>query len=344
MQWLGAQRLERPSIGRGCAEASAPATSRQAATTRSAMRVGGEQRGARAARRAGVRRPSSCGRSAARQACRVPGRAEGAGDPAERHGVDAHGRRQRRARRRPAPRSPRARSPRPAEGTSTALAALTQNGTSAGATPPSVSSAAVAGGRLRAVGALERPGGVGGEQQHGSSAGRGPAGARASARGIGRKRPRSTPTGSTATRRVVARAGEVGGEARARRRPVRATKRQRGAGTRLRARVEEVVAVQRDHHGPSRASSAGQAVSPKWAWTMSKRSPAYRRRSPAGGAQVGGQAGAEHEELDLDVPAPAQRLHLVADERSRAPGARRWVHVRDDERAQVVADRQHGES
>ena len=104
----------------------------------------------------------------------------------------------------------------------------------------------VAGGLPRAVVALQRPRGVVREEQIA------PVRVQAEprpglARGIGRKRSRSMPTGSTATRRVVPapRSREpnsretAAGERR---------QRQDRARQAVRARVEEVVAVQRHHH------------------------------------------------------------------------------------------------
>ena len=93
-------------------------------------------------------------------------------------------------------------SPNPSrsDGTSTALAALTNSGTRSGSTPPSVSSARVAGDLLRAIEALLGPRRVG-REQHVRAVGIEPElGARVGARRCGLKRPSVDAAGSTARR------------------------------------------------------------------------------------------------------------------------------------------------
>ena len=213
----GDQRLERPSIGRGCLRASRRATtSRQAATTRAAMRSDGEQLRPRATvRRAGP------GPRAAAPAARASGRGRTArsnapGDAGERDRVDAD-------RRRRTPGTPQASAsitarPNPSswDGTRTALAALIQYGTSLRRRRrPIVSSRCVAARPPCArSNALERPRRVVGEEQVGP-VGVEPEAARAPRRaGWAGSASRSMPTGSTATRRVVPAPGTLALNAR----------------------------------------------------------------------------------------------------------------------------------
>ena len=160
-------------------------------------------------------------------------------------------------------------SPKPSscDGTSTALAALIQYGTSSGATPPMVSSGmSPANSRARSKRLSGRPGSCG-KRRYGPAGSR-PSRARASARGIGRSRSSAIPTGSTATRRRVPAPGRLAAKAR----ETVALSAVNGSAARVanadRAH-EEVVAVQGHDHRPAARGSAGQAASPKWAWTTS---------------------------------------------------------------------------
>ena len=173
-------------------------------------------------------------------------------------------------------------SPNPSacDGTSTALAALIQYGTSSGGTPPSVSSVDVAGGLARAVVALQRP-----RRDRAGTAGSGRRGrARAAraprARGIGRKRSRSIPTGSTATRRVVPAPGRCA-----------LNSRETAAGSAVNGRTARVRRFERGWNrslpcsvtttGPSRAAAPA---------TRSARSARARRRTAARGSAAAARA------------------------------------------------------
>ena len=96
-------------------------------------------------------------------------------------------------------------SPKPSawEGTSTALAALIQYGTSSGGDLAHLQQRRVAGRLPRAVEALERARGVVREEQVGPVGVQPEALARLARGGSAGSAPRSMPTGSTATRRVV---------------------------------------------------------------------------------------------------------------------------------------------
>src|SRR5690348_3107129 len=101
-------------------------------------------------------------------------------------------------------------SPKPSrsDGTSTAFAALTHSGTSAGATVPSDSSATAPATCCARSWRFSGRAGSAGNSRHGRSGSR-PSARRASARGIGRKRSISTPDGSTALRCRTAHRGTV---------------------------------------------------------------------------------------------------------------------------------------
>ena len=128
--------------------------------------VGGEQLGAGAAVDPRIRRPPRAGASAARQASRSHGAQSAPSMPASATGWMPD--------RRPEAGTPQAdasitASPKPSscDGTTTALAALIQYGTSSGGTPPSVSSGTSPAASSRAVEALERPRRVVREQEVG---------------------------------------------------------------------------------------------------------------------------------------------------------------------------------
>ena len=149
------------------------------------------------------------------------------------------------ARRTRAPRSPRARSPRPADGTSTALAALIQYGTSSGGHAAERQQRHVAGrlaarGRSASAAAPGRAGTAGTARRGRARAARAPRRA-----GSGRKRSRSMPTGRIATRRVVPGARDVRAELARDRRRQRGERQRRAGRRRTSARTQQVVAVQR---------------------------------------------------------------------------------------------------
>ena len=86
------------------------------------------------------------------------------------------------------------------------------------------------------------------------------------------------PTGSTATRRLVPAPGMFS-----------LNSRETAAGSAVNGSAARVIRFERGWKrslpcsvtttGPSRASSAGQAVRPKWAWTTSNSPRRWRRRS-----------------------------------------------------------------
>jgi hypothetical protein len=127
-----------------------------------------------------------------------------------------------------------------------------------------------------------------------------------------------------------ARAGDVLAElARDRRR--QRGERQRRARDPVRARVEEVVAVQRHDHG----SEAGEDRRPRGQAEVRvddvEVAAGVAAAQLARGGGVGAQPGREREDLDLDVVAPAQRLDLVEHEAPVLGPLGRRVHVRDDQ-------------
>ena len=233
-------------------------------------------------------------------------------------------------------------SPKPSrsDGTSTALAALTHSGTSSGCTSPSVSSGTSPATAARAVEALLRARRVGGEQQAGRVGVEPEPRARLARAAAGGSAARSTPHGSTATRRRVP-----------------------APATRSRASVAETVAARSTNRsaarlsrplrgcarsvpwnvttcGAPRSASAGHAVRPKCAWIDVEALAAVAAAQLARGARVGAQAGREREQLDLDAvdAAAAPRPGRCTKRPSAGPCGGR-MHVRDDERAHRLRQR-----
>ena len=208
----GARRSKRPEVEYRVGSRARRAPPAGRARPRPRARPCGRPRTARRGARPSTRGSAACEvrRAAPRATRRGPtARSSAPSMPSQRDRVDADRRAERGHAAGERLDHRRARSPRACEGTSTALAALIQYGTSSGATRAQRQQRHVAGRLARAVEALQRPRGVVREQQ--VRARRGPGrGARAPRRaGSARKRSRSIPTGSTATRRVVARAREV---------------------------------------------------------------------------------------------------------------------------------------
>ena len=175
--------------------------------------------------------------------------------------------------------------PSSCDGTSTALAALIQYGTSSAGTPPSVSSGTSPAASCARSKRLSGRDGSCGNSRYGPS-GSSPSRSRASARGIGRKRVRSTPHGQHRDAPRRARAGHVlaerardrGGQRHERQRRARDRGRERGCSRSLPCSVTT--------SGRRPASSAGHASRPKWTCTTSKRSPAVAPAQLARRARV----------------------------------------------------------
>ena len=249
------------------------ATARHASTTRSAIRSA-EKSSARARPSTRGSGASRCGASAVRQRSRSHGAHSAPSIPPRTTGWIPTGV--------PKAGTPHAsasitESPKPSscDGTSTALAALIQYGTSSGATRPITSSGtSPASSRARSARLSGRDGSCG-KSRYGP-AGSSPSRARASARGIGRKRSSATPTGSTAIRRRAPAPGRLAANARDTVAPSAVS----GSAARLARfdrRTKRSLPCRVTTTGPRRAASAGHADSPKWACTTSKRCPRVRR-------------------------------------------------------------------
>ena len=200
------------------------------------------------------------------------------------------------------------------------------------ATPPIVSSGtSPAASRARSKRFSGRAGSCGNRRY--GPAGSSPSRARASARGIGRKRSSAIPTGSTATRRVRAGAGQVGAE-RARDRRRERGERQRGARDEVGAADEQVVAVERHDDGPAQRGERRQRGEAE------VRVDDVERRARASGARIvaiarssargpGGNA-------NTSTSTSPRRRSASTWSRTKIPrcgAASRRPHVRHDERA-----------
>ena len=313
----------RGSVARG----SSASRSRHASTTRAAI-ASAENSSARARPSTRGSSASRCGRSAARQASRSHGAQYAPSIPCSATGWIPTGV--------PNAGTPHASasitdSPKPssADGTSTALAALIQYGTSSGGDAAQRQQRHVARRLDRAVVALERPRRVVREQQ--VRAGR--IEPEPLARLGARDRPEAVHVdpdrqhgdaalrpGARQVRAELAR--DRGGERR---------ERQRRARREVRAAHEQVVPVQRHDDRPEPREHRRPRRQPEVRVHDVEPPPAVPRAQRARRAGERPRPGPEREQLDVEIVAPPQRLDLVAHERAERRPLGRRIHVRDHE-------------
>ena len=218
-----------------------------------------------------------------------------------------------------------------ADGTSTALAALIQYGTSSGGTPPSVEQLDVARGLDGPVVALQRPRRIVREQQ---------------VRAVGvepepltRLAPRDRPEarrvdadGQDRDAPLVARARDVLAELARDGRGQRG-ERQRRARDHVGAAHEQVVAVQGHHDRAEPGEQRRPRGEPEVRVDDVEALPAVAAAQVDRRAGEVPRPGREREQLDLEVVAAPERLDLVAHERPQPRPLARRVHVRDHQDA-----------
>jgi hypothetical protein len=95
--------------------------------------------------------------------------------------------------------------------------------------------------------------------------------------------------------------------------------------------VEQVVSVQRHHDRTEVGDERRPGHEPEVRVDDVEPLPAIPAAELACGGGVAAQPGREREQLDLDIAAPPQRLHLVAHERPALRLLGRRPEVRDDE-------------